>query len=278
MTYQLIHGDCLDVLPTLEAGSIDAVVTDPPYGTTACAWDTVIPFDAMWKAIKHVVKPTAAVVLFGSQPFTSALVMSNPQWFRYQWVWNKKVPSGHLNVKIKPLLQHEDIAVFSESAHMYNRQFRKKPLIYQRPNKYWQVKTRSLNGFTRNAGTVGQHRAGFAEDSSDLRSNPMSILEFPAGSGKQRAERFHPTQKPVELLRYLIRTYTNPGDTVLDFTMGSGSTIVAAIMEGRNAIGIEIDKGYYDIACRRCADAAAQPRLLDVEPAQPTTEQAQLFV
>ena len=262
MTYQLIHGDCLEVLPTLQAGSIDAVITDPPYGTTACSWDTVIPFDAMWDGIRHVVKPSAAVVLFGSQPFTSALVMSNPQWFRYQWVWHKTIATNFMSLDKQPAKTHEDITVFYKSQPMYSPQMQTgKPYTDNRSRADKKIGIHdtlvSLRKPISNCGT----------------RYPETVVRFSNGNGDTE----HPTQKPVELMRYLIRTYTNPGDTVLDFTMGSGSTIVAAIMEGRNAIGIEIDKGYYDIACKRCAEAAAQPRLLDVEPTQPLATQAALL-
>ena len=269
MTYQLIHGDCLEVLPTLQAGSIDAVITDPPYGTTACSWDTVIPFDAMWEGIRHVVKPSAAVVLFGSQPFTSALVMSNPQWFKYAWVWEKKTPVDVFNCKNKPLKKHEDIAVFSGGT-VANKSSNLMPYFPQGLRHVMVRKTNnSVGGEVYGARPSRANRTQYTQEFTNY---PHSVLRF-----AESTDNLHPTQKPVELLRYLIRTYTNPGDTVLDFTMGSGSTIVAAIMEGRNAIGIEIDKGYYDIACRSCADAAAQPRLLDVEPTQPLATQAALL-
>ena len=271
MTYQLIHGDCLEVLPTLQAGSIDAVITDPPYGTTACSWDTVIPFDAMWTAIKHVVKPSAAVVMFGSQPFTSALVMSNPQWFKYAWVWEKSLIGDAMNAKNKPMKKHEDIAVFSSGTTANGSDLRMvyHPQGVKRIDKFQKNRYR-LDGQATFKPKRPSHGIGWQQEFTNY---PYSILRF----DNPQYDSPHPTAKPVALLRYLIRTYTNPGDTVLDFTMGSGSTIVAAIMEGRNAIGIEIDKGYYDIACKRCAEAAAQPRLLDVEPTQPLATQAALL-
>ena len=257
--YTLYHGDCLDILPTLEAGSIDAVIADTPYGTTACAWDSVIPFAPMWAGIKHVIKPRAAVVLFGSQPFTSALVMSNLDWFKYEWIWDKRIVTGHLNVDKKPMTQHENIVVFSKGIHVYNRQYSIKLIESRRPNKKKTAMYRMNNngGFVNNQGVFGKHSQKYAASNSDKLSSPKSILtEFYNLPGKARATLFHPTQKPVALMEYLIKTYTNEGDTVLDFTMGSGSTGVAAMRTGRRFIGIELDPDYFQIAETRIKNAA----------------------
>ena len=246
MTHTLYHGDCLDILPTLPAQSVDAIIADPPYGTTACKWDSVIPLDAMWRELKRVIKPRGAVVLFAAQPFTSALVMSNAGWFRYSWVWDKVVKTGHLNARQMPLRRHEDIVVFSPASnggYCYNPHMRK--------GEY-----RQKGGTGKNGGVYGSYAV-------DVKFNdeyyPDSILQL--SKGAQTHENLHPTQKPVDLLRYLVRTYTNAGETVLDFTMGSGTCGVACVMEGRNFIGVELDAGYFDIAKRRIEQV--QPALME---------------
>ena len=230
--YQLHHGDCLDVLPTLAAGSVDAGICDPPYGTTACKWDSVIPFEPMWREIKRVLKPRGACVLFGSQPFTSALVMSNPGWFRYEWVWDKHTPTGFLNARKAPLKSHENILVFSENATVYNPQKTLKPY----------KGARTGNGFKKQGQPSKGEVWGGLVNGSGFRSeyaHPKTILLFPTGNGWDKRDRLHPTQKPLALLESLVRTYTNEGDTVLDFTMGSGTTGAACGNLNRRFIGIE---------------------------------------
>lgn len=243
--YTLHCGDCLDIMPTLEAGSIDAIICDPPYGTTACKWDSVIPFAPMWENVKRVIKQRGAVVLFGSQPFTSALVVSNPKWFKYEMVWQKERPSAPGVAKFRPLPIHESVLVFG-NGNTYNPQM-------------------TVGAPYRVASTAGgkDHKFGFA-GKAFVRVNhgerfPTTIMTF-----KTKRYNEHPTQKPVDLMAYLIRTYTNPGETVLDFTMGSGSTGVAAIQEGRRFVGIEKDAGYFEIAQRRISEATCQPSLLEV--------------
>ena len=257
MDYRLIHGDCLEVLPTLEAGSVDLVLADPPYGTTACKWDSVIPFEPMWAGIKHVIKRNAAVVLFGSQPFTSALVMSNPKWFKYQWVWNKVMPPDFYAAKYRPLTIHEDVCVFSPAGASYGA----KALMLYNPVMTSRATPRQYKDAYRT------NRKNPKSDSLKARPVfegvlthrfPKSIIEF---SNATQGGKLHPTQKPVALLEYLIRTYTNEGETVLDFTMGSGSTGVAALNTGRRFIGIEKDPAYFAIAEGRLAQAAQQVRL-----------------
>ena len=223
--YTLYQGDCLDILPTLEAGSVDAVITDPPYGTTACHWDSVIPFEPMWAGIKHVLKARGTAVLFGSQPFTSALVMSNASWFRCEWVWRKQAGTGYLNANRQPIKNHESVVVFALGLHTYNPQKRKAAA--------YRATRGAVGGFVRDK-TVGGY------------------LTINAETG------LHPTQKPIPLMEYLIKTYTNPGDTVLDFTMGSGTTGVAAMKTGRRFIGIELDPNYFQIAHERIANAAGE--------------------
>ncbi len=260
MDYELHLGDCLDVLRGMEAGSVDAVITDPPYGTTACKWDSVIPLAPMWAELKRVIKPRGAIVLFAAQPFTSALVMSNAGWFRYEIIWHKTCLTNFFHVKRQPARMHENILVFYGQQPTYNPQMVEgKPYTDTRTKKdrlenYHQRVTQKvdiINQGTRYPGTV----ALFSNNNSG---------------------NVHPTQKPVDLLRYLIRTYTNAGETVLDFTMGSGTTGVAALQEGRRFIGIELDPQYYAIAERRIANAQP-PLLLPDAPSAPAPEQAALL-
>jgi DNA modification methylase len=234
----LLHGDCLDLLPTLEAGSIDMVLCDLPYGTTANKWDAVIPFPDLWEAYQRVCKPNAAIVLTAAQPFTSALVMSNPQWFRYDWVWRKPNGTGHLNAKKQPMRDKEDVLVFYRQQATYNPQFGEG------------------TPYTSITGPQSSNYGKFNRvlTVNDGRRYPKQVLEFNCDHGH------HPTQKPVALMEYLIRTYTNSGDTVLDNTMGSGTTGVACVNTGRQFIGIERDDAYFAIAERRIREA--QPALV----------------
>ncbi len=239
-TTTLYQGDCLDVMPQLPPNSVDLVLADIPYGTTACSWDSVIPFDAMWKAIKHVAKKNAAVVLFGSQPFTSVLIASNLPEFRYEWIWEKSVGGGFLNANKHPLKRHENVCVFSKNGHLYNPQ--------KTPGKPY----KQISGAAGET-TIDKTVAGWLTQNNGER-HPTSIIRIASETG------LHPTQKPVDLMAYFINTYSNAGDTVLDFTCGSGTTLVAAQQCGRRAIGIERDRdgagnvlGYCDIAVERLA-------------------------
>ena len=245
MSYQLYHGDCLEVMPTLESESVDMILCDLPYGTTACHWDSVIPFEPLWAQYKRLIKPKGAIVLFGSQPFTSALVMSNIEWFKYCWVWEKRAAVGFLDANRKPMKDHEDIAVFANGQTIYNPQGLSNCM----------VKSSRKNGKTKKGGTYGS--VADVTYWATVGNYPKSILSFQRLTSNQ----LHPTQKPADLLAYLVRTYTNEGETVLDNTMGSGSTIVAATQEGRRAIGIEQDAGYFQIAQKRCEEASYQPSL-----------------
>lgn len=239
MTHSLYLGDCLDLLPTLPAQSIDAVITDVPYGTTSCKWDSVIPFAPMWEALLRLVAPGTAIVLFGAQPFTSALVMSNPSMFKWEDVWDKRAPVGHLNAKRMPLRRHENILVFGEGRVTYNPQMRQ-----------GDVHTRGTGGRS-TKGAYGKHGDTTYESSEYY---PTSLIEITRQIGTE-----HPTQKPVTLMEYLVKTYTNEGDTVLDFTMGSGTTGVACANLNRNFIGIEKEPEYFAIAERRINIAATAP-------------------
>jgi len=234
--YELYQGDCLDVMASLREGSVDLCLTDPPYGTTACKWDSVIPFEPMWEGIKHVAKPNAAIALFGSQPFTSMLGASNISQLRYAWVWEKSAATGHLNAKRMPMKNNEDVLVFYTKQPKYNPQGTEACDIIVR---------RGHNGD--NYGESGN------ENRQTQKNYPRTVIQF-----RSMGKTVHPTQKPVALLEYLIRTYTDEGDTVLDFTMGSGSTGVAAMNTNRKFIGIELDPGYFDIAVKRIENSVAR--------------------
>jgi len=244
MSWEVIQGDCLDVMKGLAPASIDACITDPPYGTTACSWDSVIPFVPMWANLKSVVKKNGAIVLFGSQPFTSALVMSNPAMFKYEWVWRKNQGSGFALHKVMPMKYHENILVFAGGPLTYNPQ----------ETRRWSVQSQArmrtpvgVGNAPRNHGAM--INTGNMQYDSKWKT-PESVLEIECVPNAG-AEPRHPTQKPFDLMRYLVRTYTNEGDTVLDFTCGSGSTGVACVIEGRNFIGIEQDAHYCDVARAR---------------------------
>lgn len=233
---QLTHGDCLEKMREIPDGSVDLVLTDPPYGTTACKWDTVIPFEPMWEQLKRVTKKNGAIVLFGSQPFTSALVMSNVKMFKYEWVWEKSKATGFLNAKLRPLVAHENIMVFSRGTP---------PYYPQKTSGKW------YNKGTRKAQTADDVYGTFLQ--VEVKSNgdryPRSVVYFKTSESEGKT--FHKTQKPVALMEYLIKTYTNEKETVLDFTMGSGTTGIACRNLNRNFIGIELDERYYEIAKKR---------------------------
>jgi DNA modification methylase len=230
-------GDCLEVLPTLADKCADAIITDLPYGTTACSWDVVIPFAPMWEQVKRLCK--GAFVTTASQPFTSLLVVSNLDWFKYEMVWNKRMVSNFGNAKIHHLKCHENIAVFSKNGHTYN------PQKTGNAGKPYGKLTGSNSGI---------YSGAFGAQKNVGVGYPKTILEFPRPNNLTGGG-LHPTQKPVALYEYLIKTYTNPGDTVLDFTMGSGTTGVACVRLNRNFIGIEKKSEYFETAQRRISGA-----------------------
>lgn len=237
----LMLGDCLDLMRDIPDASVDLVLTDPPYGTTACAWDAVIPLDAMWAAIRRVLKPNHAAVLSACQPFTSALIMSNAAWFKYDWIWQKSRPSGFAQAKNMPLKDYENVVVFSEGATVHasqsNRRVPYNPqglVEFAEPKRY-EKKSYSDSAFAK--------RPSHGPYEQTVGNYPRQVLAVASESGT-----VHPTQKPVALMEYMVRTYTNEGETVLDFTMGSGTTGVACVNTGRNFIGIERDEGYFKIA------------------------------
>lgn len=232
--YKLINGDCLEVMKGIPDKSIDCIVCDPPYGTTACKWDVIIPFDLMWKQLERIIKDDGAIVLFGSEPFSSALRMSNIKNFKYDWIWEKEQGANFMLCKYQPYKVHEIISVFSKATHKYFQQMTDgKPYV-------------SGKGTSGNiTGNVPK-----VQTKNDGKRYPRSILKF-----NREVNPVHPTQKPVSLLEYLIKTYTNEGELVLDFTMGSGSTGVACIETNRKFIGIELDEHYFKISCGRIEQA-----------------------
>lgn len=238
----LMMGDCLERMAEIKAGSVDLVLTDPPYGTTACKWDAVIPFEPMWAQVRRVLKPNGAAVFTASQPFTSALVMSNLKEFRYAYAWDKvNKYTGALNANRMPLKRHEDVLVFYARLPTYNKQWREgKPFKSANTNGHGKHTQYGSGAERRRTINEGQH-------------NPCSVLQIPADNKLELGH--HPTQKPVALMEYLIRTYTHEGETVLDFTMGSGTTGVACVNTNRNFIGIERDPAYFAIAEKRIDSA-----------------------
>ena len=233
----LMQGDCLERMKEIPDGSVDMILTDPPYGTTACKWDCVIPFNLMWEQLKRIIKDDGAILLFGAEPFSSALRTSNIDNYKYDWIWIKEQGTGFANSKKQPLRKHEIISVFYLKPPFYNSYGEKldKPRIIKR-----KANSNNKSLTARLSGSGSQDRI-----SVYTHTTKHSILEFNRERGK------HPTQKPVALMEYLIKTYTNESQTVLDFTMGSGSTGVACVNTGRNFIGIELDKDYFNIASER---------------------------
>jgi site-specific DNA-methyltransferase (adenine-specific) len=209
---------------------------DLPYGTTACKWDTIIPFEPLWEQYKRIIKDNGAIVLTASQPFTGALVMSNIKMFKYEWVWDKKIPSGMSYARFQPMRQHENILVFCNGKTKYNPQMTKRD--------------KPIKGGGMSKGETTNNQKLIALKKTYEYKNPTTILV----EDKIRKDSLHPTQKPVALGQYLIRTYTNKGDLILDNTCGSGSFLVSAMLEGRDFIGIELDENYCNIARKRLED------------------------
>ncbi len=240
----LLAGDCLEQLKTLPDNSVDMVLTDPPYGTTACKWDTIIPFEPMWAELKRVAKADAAICLFGSEPFASALRMSNRKNFRYDWIWHKSRPSGMALARFQPMRNHENISVFYNSRPLFQKQLESR--AESSKQRFKQGKFRCFGSGNSTTG-IGKLKTE-PQQISELR-NPTTIKYFQSVTDRSKSR--HPTQKPVALLEYLIKTYTREGETVLDFCMGSGSTGVAAKNLNRDFIGIELNEEYFEIAKKR---------------------------
>ena len=244
----IYNEDCLTGMQRIPDGSVDCIICDLPYGTTACKWDSVIPFEPLWEQYKRVIKPTAPIVLFSQQPFTSALIMSNIEMYKYNWIWQKDNASNFLLASHQPLKVTEDICVFGFGATTnsprgvylnYNPQKEKGGKPYVQSSGKQRADTSIMRG---NKEAV---KGGWITESNGDRF-PQNIIRF-----NRDKDRLHPTQKPVELIRYLIRTYSQEGDTILDNTIGSGTTAVAALREKRHFIGFELNRDYYDIALRR---------------------------
>lgn len=242
MSGVIVHNaDCFDVFPSIADGSVDLVLSDIPYGTTQCKWDSVLDLQMMWEHLYRIAKPSAAIILFSAQPFTSVLVASNLRDWRTEWVWEKGNATGFLNAKKQPLRAHENIEVFYRRQPTYNPQM-----------------TEGHERKTSKRKSVNSECYGKALNLTEYDSTkryPRDVQFF--SSDKQKGN-FHPTQKPVSLMRYLIETYSNAGETVLDFTMGSGTTGVACMDTNRNFIGIEKDKEIYRVACTRMDIAQIQ--------------------
>lgn len=233
---RLMQGDCLERMKEIETCSVDLVLADPPYGTTACKWDSVIDLDLMWLQLKRIIKPGGAIVMTAAQPFTTTLISSNMKMFKYCWVWHKNRATNFPNAKRRPLTAHEDIVVFFDGAMSYNPQ----KTTGHKP-------TNSAKGASQGTIYHGENIRDYK--GGDTTRYPRTVIEFNCERG------LHPTQKPVPLMEYLIKTYTNEGDTVIDFTMGSGTAGVAAKNLNRNFIGIEKDLVTFDNAKNRIESA-----------------------
>lgn len=236
MSIVLHYADCFDVFPSIKDESIDLILTDPPYGTTACKWDSILDLDEMWKHLLRIAKPDTAIVIFGNEPFSSYLRLSNIKYYKYDWIWNKVNKfTGALNANKMPMLDHELLSVFYRKQPIYNKQLRE-------------------GGYTtRHGGNRNTESTRYVKPLKDIGRevkglNPKRILDFPS---HRTNKLFHPTEKPVSILEYIIKTYSLEGQTVLDFTMGSGSTGVACKNTNRNFIGIEKEIEYYNIAKQR---------------------------
>jgi len=255
---KLINGDCIEEMQKLidDGVKVDMVLTDPPYGTTACKWDSVIPFDMMWECLDNITNINTPIALFGSEPFSSYLRLSNIQNYRYDWIWHKNYSGGFVTAKKMPMKYHEIISIFYKKQPTYNPQFQEYSETTKKRFKEGEThKGKSPNRI--HDGLVPKHHP-----ISFKRGKYPESVQYFKGVNTANNERLHPTQKPVKLLEYLIKTYTNEDSLVLDFTMGSGSTGVACLQTNRNFIGIELDKKYYEIAEQRINEAKAQRRLI----------------
>ena len=241
---KLIFGDCLEKMKDIPDNSIDMVLTDPPYGTTACKWDTVINLELMWKELNRITKNSAAIILTSSQPFTTKLISSNYEMFKYCWVWEKDAAANFMNFKYQPAKKHEDIVVFGRMATSFSKKGNMTYFPQMETGKAYTQKSGSQKTDNHNPSVRSKIKQTTTINSGER--YPSSIQKF-----KRDKEKIHPTQKPVALMEYLINTYTKKGDLVLDFTMGSGSTGVAAVNLKRKFIGIENNINYFNAAKAR---------------------------
>ena len=245
---KLYKGDCLEIMDKLiaEGVKVDAIIADLPYGTTACKWDSILPLDKLWEQYERIIKPNGAIVLTASQPFTSALVMSNPKMFKYEWIWKKTRYSGNLNATRMPLKAHESILIFAKGKTKYF------PIKTKAP-EHLIDKRKTINPSVVKDGGAYNGSKGFVNirKKDDGTRYPISVQEFKNPNNNS----LHPTQKPIKLMEYLIKTYTNENEIVLDNTMGSGTTGVACVNTNRHFIGIEKDEKYFEIAKNRINDS-----------------------
>ena len=240
---QIIHGDCLEVMPLLPDKSIDMILCDLPYGTTACKWDSIIPFEPLWEQYERIIKDNGAIVLFGNEPFSSALRMSNIKNYKYDWKWDKVKPSGFQVAKYKPMSRIEDIMVFTKN----NEKLNYYPIMVDRD------KVKKSKVYSSSDSNPLKYNDG--EERTYTQKYPQNLLQF---SNANQKGKFHPTQKPVELCEYLIKTYTKENELVLDNCIGSGTTAIAALNTGRFFIGIEKEEKYVEIARKRIAEHTQQ--------------------
>ena len=264
MIYQLYNDDCIHIMQQLiqEDVKVDMILTDLPYGTTSCKWDVIIPLEEMWKCITGISKDNTPILLFGTEPSSSYLRMSNIKQFRYDWIWHKNTSGSFATARKMPMKYHEIISVFYRKLPTYNPQFQE----YHESTRKRFKQGEKVNRNKQLSNSTNQIQNGLSFEgisSIDYKRGkyPESVQYFKAVRNSQGI-RVHPTQKPTELLEYMIKTYTNKGDTVLDFTMGSGSTGVACMQTNRNFIGIELDPKYYEIAEKRIMEATAQQKVI----------------
>ena len=252
---KIYNEDCLEGMKRIPDKSVDMILCDLPYGTTACAWDTIIPFEPLWAEYNRVIKDSGAIVLTSSQPFTSALVMSNPKSFKYEWVWHKTRVTGNLNAKRMPLKAHESVLVFSKKPHNYS------PLKTLAPEEKIDRRKNVNNSIVKEGGSYnGSKKFVNVRKKDDGTRYPTSVQVFKNPNNNL----IHPTQKPVALFEYLIKTYTNKGETVLDNCMGSGTTAIACINTERNFIGFELDETYYNKSLERIKNHATQTDIFNL--------------
>ena len=251
----LYNMDCLEGMKHIPDGSVDAIICDLPYGTTRNQWDSIIPLPELWQHYKRIIKERGAIVLFAQQPFTSAVVMSNPKMFKYEWIWEKEQGTGHLNANFAPMKVHENMLVFSKSAACYVKNPNDAMVYNPQYKKGKAYDSKAINPKkSSNYDMNWQNSYETHQDGEHYR--PLDVLFC-----QRDTDTFHPTQKPVDLLRYLVLTYTNPGDTVLDNCMGSGTTAIACLREHRHFIGFELNTEYYTKALKRIKNELAQPTL-----------------
>ncbi len=242
-TTTLLLGDCLELMKDIPNGSIDMILADLPYGTTACKWDTIIPFEPLWEQYERIIKPNGAIVLTASQPFTTVLINSNFKLFKYCWYWKKSKPNGWQHSKNRPMTAIEECCVFSKAPMGHKSQLGEKRMRYN-PQGIVSIGNKKVTAVAHGK-MMGARPNQVGKEYEAFTGFPHNVLEYPNVIGKQA---LHPTQKPVALFEYLIKTYTSESDVVLDNTMGSGTTGVACINTNRNFIGMELDKGYFNIA------------------------------